>query len=38
MIKRACRKMDFKFVEDENAEWDIYWSDVPVQPERISKL
>jgi tubulin polyglutamylase TTLL6/13 len=30
--------MDFKFVEDENADWDIYWSDVPVQPERISKL
>jgi len=30
--------MDFKFVEDENAEWDIYWSDVAVPPEKINKL
>lgn len=30
--------MDFKFVEDENAEWDIYWSDVAVKPELINKM
>ena len=30
VIKRVARKMDFKFVEDENADWDIYWSDIPV--------
>jgi len=30
VIKRVARKMEMKFVEDENADWDIYWSDVPV--------
>ena len=38
VIKRVCRKMDFKLSEDENADWDLYWSDVGVQPEKISKL
>lgn len=38
VIKRVCRKMDFKLDPDENSDWDIYWSDVGVQPERISKL
>jgi hypothetical protein len=23
---------------DENADWDIYWSDISVPPEKISKL
>lgn len=30
VIKRVCRKMEFKLDADENADWDIYWSDVPV--------
>lgn len=30
VIKRVCRKMDFKLMDDENADWDIYWSDVGV--------
>jgi hypothetical protein len=30
--------MDFKLTDDENADWDLYWSDVGVQMERISKL
>ena len=38
VIKRVCRKMDFKLNEDVNADWDLYWSDVGVQPEQISKL
>lgn len=38
VIKRVCRKMDIKMDPDENSDWDIYWSDIPVQPERISKL
>ena len=33
VIKRVCRKMDFKLNEDINADWDLYWSDVGVQPE-----
>ena len=38
MIKRVCRKMEYKLNEDEKADWDLYWSDVGVQPEQISKL
>lgn len=38
VIKRVCRKMDIKLDSDENADWDIYWSDVPVQPERVQRL
>jgi len=30
--------MDIKCEADENADWDIYWSDIAVPPERISKL
>lgn len=38
MIKRVCRRMDFKLTDDENADWDLYWSDVGVQPDKITKL
>jgi hypothetical protein len=38
VIKRVCRKMDFKLSDDENGDWDLFWSDVGVQPEKISKL
>ena len=38
VIKRVAKKMDFKLVDDENADWDIFWSDIPVQCEQISKL
>ena len=30
--------MEFKLSDDENADWDLYWSDVGVQPEKVSKL
>jgi len=30
--------MDIKCDPDENADWDIYWSDITIPPERISKL
>lgn len=38
VVKRGARKMDMKVTEDENSDWDIYWSDINVQPDRISKL
>lgn len=38
VVKRACRKMGMKCDPDENADWDIYWSDITVPPERISKM
>lgn len=27
VIKKACRRLDFKLNDDENADWDLYWSD-----------
>ena len=38
VIKRVCRRFEFKLDPDENSDWDVYWSDVPVQPEQISKV
>jgi len=38
VIKRVCRQMDFKLTDDENADWDLFWSDTGVQLERVSKL
>ena len=35
VIKRVCRRMDIKLDADEGSDWDIWWSDVPLQPERI---
>jgi len=33
VIKRVCRKMDFKLNEDVTFDWDLFWSDTGVQPE-----
>jgi hypothetical protein len=30
--------MDIKLEADETADWDIYWSDIPVLPDKFSKL
>jgi len=38
VIKRVLKRVDYKFTEDVNVDWDIFWSDVPVQPECVSKL
>lgn len=38
VVKRVCRKMDFRIEPDDTADWDIYWSDVPMTPDKISKL
>jgi len=38
VIKRVCRKMDIRLDPDENSDWDIWWSDISVMPEKISKL
>jgi hypothetical protein len=38
VMKKVSRKMDIRCEQDENCDWDIYWSDVVVPPERISKL
>ena len=30
--------MDIKYDPEETADWDIYWSDVGVMPDRVSRL
>lgn len=32
VIKKACRRLEFKLVDDENCDFDIYWSDTGIQP------
>ena len=32
VVKKACRRLDFKLNEDENIDWDIYWADTGLQP------
>lgn len=38
VIKRVCRRMEFKLDANIDSDWDVYWSDAPVQPEQISKI
>ena len=33
VIKRVCRKMEYKLGESVEADWDLFWSDTGVQPE-----
>lgn len=35
VIKKACRKLEYKLNDDENADWDLYWADTGIQPLRI---
>ena len=38
VVKRVCRKMDIRCDADENTDWDIYWSDVCIPPDRLAKI
>ena len=38
VIKRVCRKMEIGLFSDENSDWDIWWSDVSVQHDKVTKL
>lgn len=38
VIKKVCRRMDFKLNDSEEADWDLYWTDVGIQPEKMCKL
>ncbi len=38
VIKRSCKKLDFKLIDDEKADWDLYWSDTGIKPELIQKM
>lgn len=28
VIKKVCRRMDYKLNDSEEADWDLYWTDV----------
>jgi hypothetical protein len=34
----VAKRMGMKCIADENADWDIYWSDICVPPEKVVKL
>jgi len=38
VVKKVCRRMDFKLNDSEEADWDLYWTDVGIQPEKFIKL
>ena len=32
VIKKACRRLDYKFNDDENCDFDLYWADTAILP------
>lgn len=38
VVKKACRKLDYKLNEDDTVDWDLYWADTGIQPQRIQKM
>jgi hypothetical protein len=38
VIKKVCRRMDFKLSSEEEADWDLYWTDTGIQHEKFMKL
>lgn len=38
IIKKSFKKLEFKLNEDDTIDWDLYWSDTMVQPQRIQKM
>ncbi len=38
VIKKVCRELGFRFSDDENGDWDLFWSDVGLQQDRVQKL
>lgn len=38
VIKKVCRRMDFKLNDSEEADWDLLWTDTGIQPEKFIKL
>jgi hypothetical protein len=38
VVKKACRKLDFRLDPDENLDWDMYWADTAINPAKIKTL
>ena len=35
VIKKACRRLDYKFNDDENCDFDLYWADTAILPQKV---
>ena len=31
VVKKSCRMQDFKLIDDDTCDWDIYWADTGMQ-------
>ena len=38
MVKKSCRKLGFRLNDDEDLDWDIYWSDTGFNPAMVQKM
>jgi tubulin polyglutamylase TTLL6/13 len=38
VVKKACRRQDFRLDPDEALDWDIYWADTGIQQNQLYKL
>jgi tubulin polyglutamylase TTLL6/13 len=38
VVKKSCRKLDYKLCEDQNLDWDLYWADTGLQPQIVQKM
>lgn len=30
VVKKACRKLEYKLNEDDSVDWDLYWADTGI--------
>lgn len=38
VVKKSCRRLDFKLNDDENSDWDLFWADTGIVPQRVQKM
>ena len=38
IIKKACRQLDYKMIEEDTVDWDLYWADTTINLNRIQKM
>jgi len=37
-VKKVCRNLDFRLFEEDTVDWDLYWSDTTLAPNRFQKM
>jgi hypothetical protein len=38
VVKKVCKQLDYKLIEDDTVDWDLYWSDTSIPLTRIQKM